>query len=100
MKLVFTREADRHVETIDAWWRENRADAPDLFTRELSEICAEVLRHPSLIDSTYTIRSGRRVRRWLMPRTRNHLYFELDAANETIVVLAVWGARRGRGPRL
>lgn len=35
-----------------------------------------------------------------MPRTENHVYFQVDEATRTVHVLAVWGAPRGRGPRL
>jgi hypothetical protein len=31
VNLIFSREADQDVEAIDAWWRENRLDAPRLF---------------------------------------------------------------------
>ena len=36
MKLVFSPEADQDVDKIDAWWRENRLDAPRLFVEELT----------------------------------------------------------------
>jgi len=35
-----------------------------------------------------------------MRRTRNHLYYEVDDDREMVVVLAVWGAPRGRRPKL
>ena len=34
VKLIFSEEADQDVEAIDAWWRENRLDAPRLFAEE------------------------------------------------------------------
>jgi hypothetical protein len=36
----------------------------------------------------------------LLPKTRNHVYFEVDAERDLVIVLALWGAPRGRGPRL
>ncbi len=44
--------------------------------------------------------SGKPFRRVLMPRTRNHVYFEFDEAQGVVIVHALWGAPRGRGPKL
>jgi hypothetical protein len=38
------------------------------------------------------------VRRWLMPKRRNHVYYAIEATE--IVVLTIWGAPRRRGPKL
>jgi hypothetical protein len=35
-----------------------------------------------------------------MPRTKHHLYFRVDVPKQVVEVLAVWGAPRGRGPRV
>lgn len=99
MKLVFTREAERQADAIDGWWREHRPDARDLFARELAEARDLIKRTPG-IGITYTATSGRTARRVLLPKTRNHIYFEVDAQRDLVIVLAVWGAPRGRGPRL
>jgi hypothetical protein len=40
------------------------------------------------------------LRRILMPRTENHVYFEVDEMTQTVHVLAVWGAPKGRTPKL
>jgi hypothetical protein len=40
------------------------------------------------------------LRRILMPMTQNHIYFRVDEATQTVLVLALWGAPRGRGPKL
>ena len=99
MKLVFSEEADQDVEVIDAWWRENRLDAPRLFAEELASVCQSIQRKP-LIMKPYTERRGVVVRRWHLRRTVQHVYFVVDVENDVIVVLRVWGARRGRGPKL
>jgi hypothetical protein len=44
--------------------------------------------------------TGMVIRRRLLPRTEQHVYFVADIENDLITVLRVWGARRGRGPRL
>ena len=43
---------------------------------------------------------GESVRRILMPKTEQHVYYTVDDAADEVVIETVWGARRGRGPRL
>ena len=99
MKLIFSEEADQDVEAIDAWWRENRLDAPRLFAEELASVCQAIQRKP-LIMKPYTERRGMVIRRWQLRRTLQHVYFVADLENDLITVLRVWGARRRRGPKL
>jgi hypothetical protein len=35
-----------------------------------------------------------------MPRTQNYVYFMVDAAADVVQVLAIWGAPRGKTPKL
>jgi hypothetical protein len=70
-----------------------------LFARELAEARDLIAAAPS-IGVTYTTRSGKTARRVLLPKTRNHIYFEVDEKRDVVTVLAVWGAPRRRGPRL
>lgn len=84
---------------MDSWWREHRPDARDRFARELAETREKIAATPGL-GTTYTTWSGKTVRRVLMPKTRNHVYFHLDEGQGVIVVHAVWGTPRRRGPRL
>lgn len=84
---------------MEAWWVEHRPLAPTLFVDELEEtfriLCAvrgagvrwPTPRRPNL-------------RRILMSRSHNHVYFVVDAATDTVRVHAIWGAPRGRGPKL
>jgi hypothetical protein len=99
MKLVFTPEAELQASDIDEWWRAHRPEAPDLFARELAHARAAIEAAP-LAGMTYTDSTGKTARRVLLPRTRNHVYFEIDEERGLVVVLAVWGAPRGRGPSL
>ena len=54
---------------------------------------------PDLGRPYETIR-GKVVRRLLLPKTEQHVYYGVDEAIESIVVYTVWGARRGRRPKL
>ena len=99
MKLVLTPEAERQASEMDSWWRSHRPDARDLFARELAEARELILATPT-IGVMYTTRTGKTARRVLLPKTRNHVYFEVDEDRNVVIVLAVWGAPRRRGPRL
>lgn len=52
MKLIFSEEAEQDVETIDAWWRENRLDAPTVFAEELAIVCHAIQRKPLILNLT------------------------------------------------
>jgi plasmid stabilization system protein ParE len=45
-------------------------------------------------------REGVVVRRVLLRKTRNHVYYEIDRANGVVMIIAVWGAPKGEGPKL
>lgn len=95
MKVEFSGEAEAQVQQIDAWWRENRRAAPDLFADELDQALVALEDAPAL-GVRYAPRPE--VRRLLLKRTHYHLYIVEET--ERVYVLAVWSAFRGRGPRL
>jgi hypothetical protein len=35
-----------------------------------------------------------------MPKTEFHVYYHFDREQALLVIYSVWGARRGRGPKL
>jgi hypothetical protein len=43
---------------------------------------------------------GEPVRRLLMPKTEQHVYYTVDDAADEVMIETVWGARRGRSPKL
>ncbi len=95
MKVEFADEARADVARIDAWWRANRSAAPDLFTNELERASLALEDNPAL-GVPYQPKPG--VRRMLLRRTRYHLYFVEEPRR--VLVVAVWGANRGRDPSL
>lgn len=96
MKVELSEEAHAQVLEIDAWWRENRPAAPDLFTTELDQALAKLEQSPT-IGSRYEA-GVRSVRRLLLRRTHYYLYF-VDR-EERLQVVAVWSVYRGRGPKV
>jgi plasmid stabilization system protein ParE len=98
MKLVFTPEAEQQADECDTWWRQHR-DARDLFAQELADARTLLRRAPN-IGSMYTVLDGLPVRRVLLPKTGAHVYYSIDEGEGLVKILAVWGAPKGRAPRL
>lgn len=92
-----TPEADSQIRIIDAWWREHRSAAPDLFIDELSA-AFDVIGHTSHVGRPYRRAPVAGTRRVLLSRTRYHVYYVPQ--KDEVWVLAVWHARRGSGPPL
>jgi plasmid stabilization system protein ParE len=97
MTVRLTPRALAEAKRIKTWWLRNRPAAPHLFEEELSATLTRIQTTPSA-GSVYAARLEVEVRRMLMPKTHNHIYYAFE--NDEIVVLSLWGARRGRSPRL
>jgi plasmid stabilization system protein ParE len=98
MRLRLTPRALAEAKRIKTWWQRKRRAAPDLFDDELDATIQRVLLNPNLGAAYEQEHLEVTVRRVLMPRTHHHVYFAVQV--DEVVVLSVWGAPRGRGPRL
>ncbi len=99
MKFLITARAWRQVESERRWWEENREKSPGLFAQEL----AEAERHLTTLPESgelWRVRHNRTIRRWLLEKTAQHLYYAYSPQREEVLVLALWGARRVHGPKL
>jgi plasmid stabilization system protein ParE len=99
VKLRIGKRAQQQVDRIDAWWVDHRAEAPALFTDELEQVFRTICEKPGAGVSWPTTRRPQ-LRRILMPRTENHVYFQIDDDTETVYVVSVWGGPRGTLPKL
>lgn len=99
MKLRISGRARARIRRQDDWWRAHRGDAPELFKQELATAFARILRAPKGRQQYGEI-EGEPVRRLLMPKTEQHVYYTVDDAADEVMIETVWGARRGRGPKL
>jgi plasmid stabilization system protein ParE len=99
VKVRISDPAKRQAREIDRWWRANRQAAPTLFAEELAEARRLLTKTPDL-GSPYVERRGVLVRRVLLRKSQNHVYYEIDRVNGIVIILAVWGAPKGRGPTL
>jgi plasmid stabilization system protein ParE len=84
---------------INAWWAENRRAAPTLVAVEF-ETAAEQLSAAPESGRLHSRSKRVIVRKMLMPRSRYHLYYEVDSVNRLVTILAVWHVSRGQGPTL
>ena len=97
LQVTVTPRAEAQILAIEAWWRENRPSAPDLFVDELAEAFSTLSLIP-LSGTPYDCPEPEGVRRLPLRLTRNHIYYV--TTDETLTILAVWGSTRGRGPDL
>ena len=96
MNVRFTPRAESEAERKQTWWRANRPAAAELFDAELAATLDQLRKTPT-IGTLYSSTFDAVVRRHLMPRTKNHVYYA-DHEGE-VVVLSVWGAPRGNRTR-
>ncbi|HVT48880.1 MAG TPA: type II toxin-antitoxin system RelE/ParE family toxin [Vicinamibacterales bacterium] len=97
LPVVTTSVSDDHIQTIDAWWRENRPVAAGLFAEELAA-CIELLGRMPRAGRRYRHPHVSNLRRVLLRTSRYHVYYVVH--DTQIVIHAVWHARRGTGPEL
>ena len=99
MKTRLAAPARKQADRIDRWWRENRSAVGDLFARELAE-ARRLLESSPEIGTPFLARHPNIVRRVLLPKTKNHVYYIFDRIENIVIIVAVWGAPKGRGPKL
>ncbi|HWB29694.1 MAG TPA: hypothetical protein VG736_04260 [Vicinamibacterales bacterium] len=90
----FTETASRHVEHERTWWLEHR-DYLDLFAADLESAVRLLAVLPS-VGTPYTQADISGLRRLYLEKITCHLYYTFD--DDIVIVRALWGARRERGP--
>ena len=98
MKIVLLETAQRRFEEEDVWWRAHR-DEKELFAEEFEAVLGDL---PSLhaAGQRYRLVRGKLIQRWLMKKTRCHVYYSYDHQGDVLEIHSIWGARRRRGPGL
>ena len=92
-------KADEQILTAESWWAANRPLAPELFREELLG-AFDMLSNAPDIGRPYRRLKIPGLRRFLLPRTRYHVYYVHEVEPNRIIILAVWSAVRGRAPKL
>lgn len=99
MKVRVTPRARQRLKSVKRWWRANRPAAPTLFDDELAKAMALLAVTPRM-GVIYRTKNGDVIYRLLLRKTEQHVYYYVDDKAREVVVLTVWGVRRGRGPKL
>ena len=97
MKLEWSPTARNRAAIVDAWWRDERPAAPDLFTRELIAALQQIRDFPEVPSVCGRVR-GRPVRRVLLKKTRQHVYYLVDPVAGVVRIHAIRGTRRRPPP--
>jgi plasmid stabilization system protein ParE len=93
--VVVTGPAEQQLKVVDAWWRQNRPAATELFEQEFASATETLATHPG-VGAPVRRRRVKGLRRVLLRSTRYHVYYV--ATDRAVFVLAVWSAIRGSGP--
>jgi hypothetical protein len=99
VKVRATGRAKREIARAALWWSKNRPEAPLLFLDELAAAEHHLCTAP-ISGQIYGYRKNRLIRRWLLENTQYLVYFSVNRKAQVIMLHSVWGARRGRGPKL
>jgi plasmid stabilization system protein ParE len=95
-RVRFTETASNHVDRERTWWFENR-DHQELFAAELDK-AIEILALLPGAGTPYPHSGAPGLRRMYIRKLGCHLYYTFDA--DYVIIRALWGARRERGPTL
>jgi plasmid stabilization system protein ParE len=96
VKVKVTRRAEKRIEIVDRFWRENHLAAPNLFKEELSAAEERLTEEP--YAGRACLIGNKQLRRLLLPHAEQWVYYVVRRKQELVVVQTVWGARRGRDP--
>lgn len=95
-RVRFTATAQDHVRAEKRWWLEHRS-YPEVFADELEQALRVVAVLPGA-GSAYDQAGIDGLRRVFLRKSACHIYYTHD--EREVIVRAVWGARRERGPVL
>ena len=93
-RVRLTATAERHVEKKRAWWGKNR-DNLEVFELDLEQAVAQISILPGT-GTSYPLAKIPGLRRIYLRKIDCHLYYTAD--DRTVLIQALWGARRRRGP--
>jgi plasmid stabilization system protein ParE len=99
VKIRITRRAEREIERKAARWEKKAHFSPQLFWSELGRALERLERDPNA-GARWVSPSGRALYRLLLNETKNHLYYSYDEGSDVLTIRCLWGAQRGREPKL
>ena len=97
MTIEISPTAQRQLAAFMAWWDEHRPDARVRVEQALEVALEAIAEHPEL-GQRYSARP--QYRTWRLRGTPYVLFYRVDEAAETILIVVAWSAMRGAGPTL
>jgi len=97
VKVLVSPTARRQLLALADWWRRNRPAARVQVEGAIEAAVAAMAEHPGL-GRTYS--PDPRYRTWRLQGTPYVLFYRMDAAAETVLIVVAWSALRGSGPDL
>jgi plasmid stabilization system protein ParE len=94
MNVRLTPRALSEAERSKTWWQKNRPRSPSVFNEKMATALEQIQTVPT-VGAVYPSSFGRTVRRLLMPKTKNHVYY-LVRENEVVVLSVLGRASRER----
>ena len=95
LQVKISARAASQIRRAAEWWAENRPTAPGAIRIDIGEALALLAQQPGL-GAQYGGARTEGVRRLLVGRIRYFIYYR--ATQDTLEVLAVWHASRGKQP--
>ncbi len=95
----FSPEAELEVLAIERWWQAE-GDDPSLFRRELEHAITHLLEFPDAGSIYETKDSRRQVRRILLPKSGQWVYYTVDRTRQLLRIHTLEGTLRERQPNL
>ena len=99
LPLELTALAVRQVQDAEDWWRKNRQAAPNAVRDELERAFALISLRPSAGSRASDLELAD-VRRVFLAKIKYQLYYRVLPNPKRVQVVALWHARRGKGPPL
>ncbi len=98
-RVQLTSEARRQLSDIVEWWRRTGGRRRISFLRELARATSLLAVTPRA-GKAYHRATSASYRRLLLRRSRFHVYYVIDEAEQLVWIVAIWNAARGHGPEL
>lgn len=95
-RIRFTTTALQHVRREKSWWVKNRTHT-EIFVTEFEDTLRVLARLPGS-GTPYSQAGVAGLRRIYLRKVSCHIYYTFN--EDDVVVRALWGAFRGRGPRM
>jgi hypothetical protein len=92
VKAKIAPRALQRARIVKAWWRKNRPGAEEMFEREFDELTGKLieLSPRSPLGTIHAVRRNTTIRRVLLRKTNQHVFYSIREADDTVIIRAIW----------